>query len=226
MSNMPAVFSRSARARSGRFPRLSALAFAAGVVASLASLAPAYALSAEEKALVDKANTYFNGVKTMVADFSQTGSDGRRSKGELSILKPGKLRFEYEKPSPVQIISDGKSVAVRDRKLGTQDLYLIGQTPLKFLTRATIDITRDTKVLDVEDGMSGAIITIEDKATMGGTSRIRLEFSKEPFELKRWTVSDPQGGDTVVTLSNVDYGTKPDAAAFRIEQQINSSRER
>lgn len=222
---MPA-FPLTRSARAGRPARLAALALAAGLVLPVLSLAPAYALSAEDKALVDKANAYFNGVKTMVADFSQTGSDGRRSKGELSILKPGKLRFEYEKPSPVQIISDGKSVAVRDRKLGTQDLYLIGQTPLKFLTRSTIDISRDTKVLDVEDGKSAAVITIEDKATMGGTSRIRLEFSKEPFELKRWTVSDPQGGDTVVTLSNVDYGTKPDAGRFRIEQQINTSRER
>ncbi|QLP97086.1 MAG: outer membrane lipoprotein carrier protein LolA [Rhodoblastus sp.] len=193
-------------------------ALTVGAAASTLATAPALALTPEEQALIQKANTYFNGVKTMVAEFSQIGSDGRRARGQLYLAKPGKMRFEYDKPSPIEIVADGRSVAVRDRKLGTQDLYLIGQTPLKFLLRSSIDISRDTKVLAVEEDEKSVDITIEDKATLGGTSRIKLVFEPKSFDLKQWTVSDPQGGDTTVTLSNVDFETKPDAGKFRIEQ--------
>lgn len=198
--------------------RAAALSLLAGLAAPLLGAAPALALTAEEQALVQKANTYFNSVKTMVADFSQIGSDGRRARGHLYIVKPGKMRFEYDKPSPIEIVADGKSVAVRDRKLGTQDLYLISQTPLKFLLKSAIDIARDTKVLAVEDDDKSVDITIEDKATLGGTSRIRLSFDPKSFDLKQWTVSDPQGGDTTVTLANVDLASRPESGKFTIEQ--------
>lgn len=196
----------------------AAFALFAGLAAPVLASAPALALAPEEQALIQKANTYFNSVKTMVAEFSQVGSDGRRSRGHLYLVKPGKMRFEYDKPSPIEIVADGKSVAVRDRKLGTQDLYLIGQTPLKFLLKNAIDISRDTKVLAVEEDDKSVDITIEDKATLGGTSRIKLIFDPKSFDLKQWTVSDPQGGDTTVTLANVDLETKPDGGKFRIEQ--------
>lgn len=201
-----------------RFTRRGLAAFALTGLAALSLAGPVLALSPEDQALVQKANAYFNSVKAMTADFSQTGSDGRRARGHLYISKPGKMRFEYDKPSPIEIVADGKSVAVRDRKLGTQDLYLIGQTPLKFLLRSSIDISRDTKVLAVEEDAESVDITIEDKATLGGTSRIKLIFDPKAFSLKQWTVSDPQGGDTTVTLANVDLDAKPDAGKFRIEQ--------
>jgi outer membrane lipoprotein-sorting protein len=177
------------------------------------------AVSADDQEAIDQANAYFNGVRTMVAEFKQVGADGRRSEGELQLQKPGKMRFEYSPPSPLEIISDGKSVAVRDRKLNTQDLYLIGQTPLKFLLKDQIDLARDTKVLGVARTEKAVTITIEDKATLGGTSRIKLVFDPEPFALKQWTVSDPQGGDTTVSLANVDLQAKPEASAFRINTE-------
>lgn len=184
-----------------------------------AAVAKGKAVSADDQEAIQKANAYFNGVRTMVADFSQVGADGRRSQGELQLQKPGKMRFEYAKPSPLEIVSDGKSVAVRDRKLNTQDLYLIGQTPLKFLLKDQIDLARDTKVLAVAQTEKAVTISIEDKATLGGTSRIKLVFDADPFALKQWTVSDPQGGDTTVTLSNVDLAAKPDASAFRVSTE-------
>lgn len=207
--------------------RAAALALFAGFAAPVLTAAPVRAaVSADEMALIQKANSYFNSVKTMIADFSQVGSDGRRARGQLYLSKPGKMRFEYEKPSPIEIVADGKSVAVRDRKLGTQDLYLISQTPLKFLLRSSIDISRDTKVLAVEEDAQSVDITIEDKATLGGTSRIKLIFDPKSFALKQWTVSDPQGGDTTVTLSNIDLESRPENGKFRIEQTPASNRER
>lgn len=168
---------------------------------------------------VARANAWLNSSQTLIADFIQVGGDGRRTQGELYVQRPGRLRFEYASPATLQIIADGTSVAVRDKKLATQDLYFINQTPLKFLLKSDIDIGRDTRILDVKTDAKTTSIYIEDKATFGGTSRIRLVFDTQSSVLQQWTVIDPQGFETLVRLSNHDLKTKPSADLFRIDMQ-------
>ncbi|TMJ99548.1 MAG: outer membrane lipoprotein carrier protein LolA, partial [Alphaproteobacteria bacterium] len=79
--------------------------------------------NASQRAQVDKVSTYLSNVQQLVGDFVQVGPDGSRVRGEFYMQKPGKIRFEYEPPSRIEIIADGQSVVVRDRKLATQDLY-------------------------------------------------------------------------------------------------------
>ena len=75
-------------------------------------------------------------------------------------------------------LADGRSVAVRNRRLNTQDLAYIEQTPLKFLLKSQVDLGRDTRVLEVGNSQNAVSILIEDKATFGGTSRINLIFDQ------------------------------------------------
>ena len=168
---------------------------------------------------IEKANAYFNGISTLVGDFTQLGGDGRRLGGKLYLSRPGKLRFEYEAPATLEIIADGTSVAVRDRKLATQDLYTIGQTPLKFLLSDKIDITRDLTVTGVTKEPEGARITLEDRSTLGGTSKITLFFDPAVETLAQWRVVDPQGFLTAVTLSNLERGRRMDPKLFVINYQ-------
>ncbi len=169
--------------------------------------------------IVQKANAYFNSVTTMTADFVQIGADGRQTGGKFYLQKPGRLRFVYNAPSPLEIIADGRSVAVRNRKLAKQDLYFIGQTPLKFLLSKQIDLARDTRVLEAKSGPDQTFIRIEDKATFGGTSRIQLFFDSKTFALTRWVVLDPQGFETRVSLAKIDLQAKPDPSLFQINYE-------
>lgn len=169
--------------------------------------------------IVKGANNYFNGVKSMVATFSQVGASGRRTTGRLYVSKPGRLRFEYDAPAALQIIADGRSVAIRNRKTAKQDLYLIGQTPLKFLLKRKVNLARDTKVMEVKSNDRETMIRIEDKATFGGTSRIRLYFDPKSYALKKWIVRDSQGYRTQVTLANVDLKKRPSSRLFRINYE-------
>src|SRR5271155_1238312 len=166
---------------------------------------------------IAKANAYFNEMRVMSADFMQIGPDGTRSEGELYVTRPGKMLFKFSPPGKLEIVADGRSVAVRDQKLGTQDLYFIGQTPLKFLLADNIDLAKDTKVKRVEIDENAAMIEIEDKAAFGGTADVALVFDPESFALKQWTVIDSQGFQTVVSLFNIDLVTKPDPALFHID---------
>src|SRR6267378_647557 len=76
-----------------------------------------------QRATLEKVNNYFNSVTTLVGKFVQVGPDGNKTEGLFYMQKPGKIRFEYDPPSPIELISDGDTVAVRDRKLATQDIY-------------------------------------------------------------------------------------------------------
>jgi outer membrane lipoprotein-sorting protein len=170
--------------------------------------------------IVAKANDFLNTTRFMSADFVQIGPDGKRSEGLLVVQRPGRMLFRYKPPQHMEIVANGRSVAVRDLKLGTQDLYLIAQTPLKFLLSDHIDLSKDTKVKRVEMDGRAATIEIEDKATLGGKSDITLVFDPETFELKQWTVIDPQGFRTLVTLFALDLVTKPDPTWFYVDESV------
>jgi outer membrane lipoprotein-sorting protein len=167
--------------------------------------------------IVDKANAFLDDARVMTADFVQVGPDGERTEGQLYVARPGKLFFKYNPPSPLEIVADGRSVAIRDRKLGTQDLYFISQTPLKFLLADHIDLRRDVTIKRVAIDENAATIEIEDKQTFGGKSDVTLIFDPQSFALKQWTVVDPQGFQTVVTLFELDLVSKPDPSLFAID---------
>lgn len=179
---------------------------------------PVPKLSPDE--IVAKANEFLSNTRFMSADFVQIGPDGRRTEGLLVIQRPGRMLFRYKPPSTLEIVANGRSVAVKDQKLGTQDLYLIAQTPLKFLLADRIDLAKDTRVKRAEIDNRAATVEIEDKATLGGKSDITLVFDPETFELKQWTVIDPQGFRTLVSLFALDLVTKPDPQWFYVDESV------
>jgi outer membrane lipoprotein-sorting protein len=172
---------------------------------------------------VERANAYLESARTMTADFVQIGPDGQRSEGQLYVERPGRMLFHFDPPAKLEIVADGRSVAVRDQKLDTQDLYFIAQTPLKFLLNDHIDLAKDTTIKDVTIDDNAATIEIEDKATFGGSAEIALVFDPDSFALKQWTVIDAQGFQTVVSLFNIDLTTKPDPNLFHIDQTPTNS---
>lgn len=172
-----------------------------------------------QRALVDRISQYLSGMRQVVGKFVQVGPDGRKTTGDLFLQKPGKLRFEYDDPSPVQLIADGTSLVVRDRRLATQDLYPLGQTPLRFLLADKVDLLRDTNVVNVYSDDIFSTVVIEEKQTLGGKHKLMLMFDAKDLTLKQWTVTDPQGFDTTVAIYNLDMTKKPDPALFKINYE-------
>jgi outer membrane lipoprotein-sorting protein len=174
---------------------------------------------ANQRALIDKVNVYLMSVQTMIGDFVQVGPDGRRAEGKVYLQKPGRIRFEYNPPSPIELVADGSSLVVRDRKLATQDLYPLSQTPLRFLLADRIDLMRETNVVSVSSDDTFLSLQIEEKQTLGGTHKVLLMFSVKDTQLKQWTITDPQGFDTTVALYNIDMGKKLDPSMFVINYE-------
>jgi outer membrane lipoprotein-sorting protein len=177
----------------------------------------ATAFDARQRALVDRVSAYLTGIRQLSGDFVQVGPDGSKSEGEFYLQKPGRVRFDYNPPNPTELIADGSSVVVRDRKLATQDLYPLSQTPLRFLLADQLDLIRDTNLVGVYADDVFVSVVIEERQIIGGTHRLMLMFGAQDFQLKQWTVTDPQGYDTTVAIYNLNTSRRPDPNLFRID---------
>ncbi len=175
------------------------------------------ALDDKQRAIIERVDSYLSSVRTLEGNFVQVGPDGSRSRGAFYISKPGKVRFEYDPPSPISIIADGQTVVVRDRNLATQDVYPLSQTPLRFLLADHVNLLKDTNLVAVYADDVFITVVVEEKNGLVGTSRLMIMFSAADMQLKQWTVTDPQGYDTTIAVSNLDTRSKPDPSLFHID---------
>jgi outer membrane lipoprotein-sorting protein len=174
-------------------------------------------LDANQRAQVAKISGYLSGLSTLVGSFVQVAPNGKRDTGEFYMQKPGKVRFAFDDPSPIDFIADGKSVVVRDRKLGTQDVYPLSQTPLRYLLSDRIDLLKDTNVVSISSDDMFIMVTIEEKQALVGTSRLVLMVGTKDNQLKQWTITDPQGYDTTIAVYNLDTKKTPNPDLFKVD---------
>ena len=175
------------------------------------------ALSPEQRTIIERVNNYLSSMQNLSGKFVQVGPDGRRTQGNFYISKPGKVRFEYDDPSPIELVANGRDVAVRDRRLATQDVYPLSQTPLRFLLSDHVDLMKDTSLTAVYADDVFITVVVEEKNGIVGTSRLMIMFGAKDMQLKQWTVTDPQGYDTTVAVYNLDTSKRPDPSMFKID---------
>ncbi|WP_248310305.1 outer-membrane lipoprotein carrier protein LolA [Bosea sp. 117] len=169
-------------------------------------------------ATIERINNYFNSFKTMTGTFVQVDPDGTRKQGEFSIFKPGRVLFEYDPPSQIVLVADGRSVSVRDKRLKTQDISPLSQTPLRFLLSENLDLARNGNVTGVYQDDVFATVVLEENQPMVGTYRLMIMFDAKTMQLKQWTVTDPQGYDTTVAVYNLNTSVRPDPMLFVINR--------
>ncbi len=174
---------------------------------------------------IDAVSKYFNSVRSMHGKFVQFGPTGGRVEGQFFISRPGKVRFYYNKPSTLDIIADGNMVSVKDRKLQTQDIWPLSQTPLRFLLADKIDLKTDTNVTNVVVEPDLITIAIDD-TTRFTSGRLTLIFNARDYKLKQWTVRDAQGYDTSVAIYNVIENGPSNPDLFKIDYIANSRQRR
>ncbi|GLK52856.1 LolA family protein [Maricaulis virginensis] len=169
-----------------------------------------------EAALAD-INAYLNGIGTLRADFVQVAPDGSAATGELAMSRPGRLRFEYDEPTPIRIIADGTTVAIEDSALETVDRGPLRSTPLWWLLKEDIDIARDAELVGMESEFGFLYVTLRDPGEeMPG--EIMFVFAEPSYELREWFVTDAMGEITRVSLNNVETGMRLNPRLFVIPE--------
>ena len=189
------------------------LGLAAATGSGLAAMPLAAALDSDQLAAVLKAERYLNDVRSLRSRFVQIASNGSYAEGEVYINRPGRMRFEYDPPSPVLLIADGTNLLYYDKELKQATFIPLWETPLWFLIRKTVDLSGDVQVTGVEQEAAALRMTLQDveSADIGS---VTLVFSDRPFALRSWEVTDAQGITTNLTLINPDFGAKFDKSVF------------
>lgn len=176
----------------------------AGLIAlsatGLAGAALAAPLSAEDKALVDRAVAYLQGLNSAKGRFVQTDPRGSQTEGSFYLQRPGKARFAYDTPSSKLLVSDGRFVSEADTRLKTVNRYPLGQTPLALFLAQEVRLDRGVVVTKVSRLNGGFSLTLADgrKQTRGS---LTMNFRDGPISLMGWVVSTVQGSTRVQLTS-------------------------
>jgi outer membrane lipoprotein-sorting protein len=168
---------------------------------------------ADRSRLLDRASTALAKVKTASGTFEQLAPDYTESTGRFALSRPGKVRFEYDAPTPLLVVSDGTTVALQDSELETTDRVPLGTTPLALLLDDEIDFATEADVLDVTTGNGRVAITLRDPSgEMDGT--LTLLMQENDMALTGWRTVDSGGNMTQVQLTDVNYGKRLNPRLF------------
>ena len=203
--------------------KLRSLASAAGSAALVVSapamvVLPSAAMAQSQNADLTSAITALRAIGTMRADFIQADPRGNRVKGVLTLKRPGRIRFQYEKNVPMLIVSDGSALTFIDYQVRQVQRWPIKNSPLGALLNPDRDVMQYGKLVASGNGQVVSIEVRDKKHPEYGV--ITMVFIRKPgapggLELSSWATLDAQNTRTIVTLSNQQYGMAVADNAFR-----------
>ena len=168
-----------------------------------------------QQRLLASINAYFNSFRIMEGRFIQFGPSGEQSEGVFFMTRPGRIRFHYSPPSKLDVVADGSSVAIRDGRTRTQELYPLSATPLRYLLANHVDLTSSDVVQSIREEPDLVSLTIADrKARVPG--KLTLIFDRKTYQLRQWVVTDAQGLNTSVAIYDTATGKPQNPNLFWI----------
>jgi outer membrane lipoprotein-sorting protein len=170
-----------------------------------------------DRADLDRISAYLNSIHTLQGDFVQISPNGQIDRGRFYLQRPGKLRFDYDPPSPMLVVSDGRWVAVSNSKLNTFNRYPLSALPLDMILGENVDWRRDNAVMRVTH-RPGMLVVEARTSRNRGKPNIAITFSEPNLELRQWTVIDDQGLPTTVALRNLQTNVPLDGSLFVIHE--------
>ncbi|NQY41267.1 MAG: outer-membrane lipoprotein carrier protein LolA [Henriciella sp.] len=181
--------------------------------------------AAEWPAILDAASTALAAAETATGKFMQTNADGTLSTGTFALNRPGRMRFDYDDPIPVLIVSDGTTVAMEDSELETVDRIPIGTTPLGLILSTDLNVDEDVEVLNILRNEERVGIRVSDASgELEGT--LTMVFDKASYDLLGWLTVDGNFQTTIVDLVDVETNVRIDPRLFRLNEDDDEEDER
>jgi outer membrane lipoprotein-sorting protein len=179
----------------------------------LSALAQSFAPTARDQADLARISAYLNGLRTLKARFNQEAPDGSISTGTAWMERPGRMRFQYDPPTPLLLVAGHGLFVFYDRQLQQTTNIPLGSTPLGILLRDNLSLSGDVSVTAVERE-PGLIQVTMLRSASPGDGTLTLVFSDPPLQLRQWVVVDAQRQVTRVSLFDVQTGGTFDQAMF------------
>ena len=180
---------------------------------------------AEWPAILTQASDALATAKTAKGKFMQSNADGSIATGTFALNRPGRMRFDYDDPTPVLIVSNGTTVAMADEELETVDRVPIGATPLGLILSTDLNVDTDIDVLEILQNEDRIGIRVQDaEGELEGT--LTMVFSKLDYALLGWLAVDGNDQTTVVDLIDVETNIRVDPRLFRLDEVEDEEDER
>lgn len=207
-------------------PLRAAMAGALAIAAPAALVAVPTPVAAAEGDL-DRAVAALRGISTMKADFTQTDRKGQTVSGEMTLKRPGKIRFQYEDGVPLLLVSNGQSFTMIDYEVNQVERWPISESPLGALLDPSRDVKKYGKLVSTRHS---DVISVEvrdpNKPQFGVITLIFTRDSSAPggLQLTNWVALDAQNNRTTVRLRNHRYGISVPDSAFTYKDPRRSTR--
>jgi outer membrane lipoprotein-sorting protein len=175
--------------------------------------APGASFSAQDQADIGRIETYLNGLTSLKAHFMQVAPDGAVSQGTAWLVRPGRLRFQYDSPSPFLLVAAHGRLIFHDSALGQTSNIALSRTPLGVLLEEHVHLSGAVTVTALQR-LPGQIQLSLIRTDTPGDGSLTLIFADPPLTLRQWTVVDAQRRETHVTLYNAQLGGSFDPDLF------------
>lgn len=157
-------------------------------------------------------SAYLNNIHSMTARFRQSSSSGGSASGSLWMARPGRMRFEYDPPSPILLIADRFYVYYVDKQLAEMSKVGLKSTPAWFLLRDPITFD-DLIITRFERSANALAITVVDP-TAPDNGSLTMVFNSQPLALRQWMIVDQQRKTTTVSIFDAQLGVALDPELF------------
>jgi outer membrane lipoprotein-sorting protein len=173
----------------------------------------------------EKITKYFNNIKTLVADFIQISPNGAESTGKFFLMRPGKLRWQYDLPTPTLIVLNGRLLSYYDYELQELSHSNTEDIAGSFLIKPKIDFDNDVIIKDITYGAGTVKAYIHSKtAKQEYGSDFAMIFQSSPFSLKQIEILNDSMQKTIITFSNSRQDVELDKKLFIVTKEKNKRR--
>ncbi len=202
-----------------RFAFLLACALSAAPVVAVAQAVPAQ-LRPAEAGWVSRVQDSLNAITVSKSRFQQIAPDGKRTTGTAWLSRPGKMRFDYDKPSPLLLVANDGKIVYQDRDLGQVTTIPLDRTPLGLLLRPNLRFSGDVTVTGFKHDNGLVQITLVRTANPSEGS-LTLILNEQPLTLRSWVVQDAQGRETQIDLFDTQTGISLVPHLFDLPKEQN-----
>ena len=177
---------------------------------------------------VEQLHQFLQTTKTLKADFTQivVAKNGRKpqnSSGTVAISRPGKLRWEIQKPYPQTLVGDGEKFWIYDPELKQVTVrkagQAIGSSPAALLSGSN-DLEKNFVLKEAGEMEGMAWVEATPKANESGFEKLRLGFSGS--ELKGMELLDNFGQTTHIRFSRFERNPALPAATFKFTPPVGA----
>ena len=149
-------------------------------------------------------------INNLVFDFTQTIAE-KEEKGSCTIEYPKKIYCLYDNRNKKIMVSNGKSLVIKNQVSNQLYFYRLKQTPLNLI------LDKDYLINQIENLK---LRIINDKYVnfllINNNNQINIFFDKETLNLIGWQTEDIYQNLTIFFISNIRINEKIDKKIFKL----------